>query len=181
MAALSPQQIGTRRSPPALAHLRARHLFFPSPLLCPVPSSDRRRRRPRAPGANRPLVLDNLTISRLYCPLPSSEMAGLNDAAQFALCVAIGTSQLLKPLLEFVAGVDPPSPALNSAVAVVTVALPLTYLTGVLLLQLQVARVPAGRFAGLACVMVSALLALLAVPLAVFWLLTPPPPPRGGL
>ena len=107
-------------------------------------------------------------------------MADLNDAAQLALCVALGVSYIIKPVLEFLAGAgaNPPSPLLHAALAVVLVALPFSYLVGILLqLQLAPARAlppapaPARRFACLACTMVSALLITLSVPLVALWLL----------
>ncbi|KXG19543.1 hypothetical protein SORBI_3010G075200 [Sorghum bicolor] len=58
-------------------------------------------------------------------------MADLNDAAQFALCVALGISYILKPLLDFVDGATKPlSPVLEFAVAVLIATLPLAYLMG---------------------------------------------------
>ncbi|OEL28071.1 hypothetical protein BAE44_0010909 [Dichanthelium oligosanthes] len=120
-------------------------------------------------------------------------MADPNDAAQFALCVALGLSYILKPLLEFLVhqGGTPLSPALHAAVAVVLVALPFAYLLSIVLLQLRVAPAqalpqppaPARRFACLACTMVSALLVVLAVPLIAFWFLAGGGGslPRGGL
>ena len=114
-------------------------------------------------------------------------MADLNDAAQFSLCVALGISYILKPLLDFLDGANKPlSPVLEFAVAVLIATLPLAYLMGILLLQLQVApgapapAVPpapqgaARRLACFACTLVSAVLAVLAVALIAFWFLTPP-------
>ncbi|KXG19544.1 uncharacterized protein LOC110430878 isoform X2 [Sorghum bicolor] len=111
-------------------------------------------------------------------------MADLNDAAQFALCVALGISYILKPLLDFVDGATKPlSPVLEFAVAVLIATLPLAYLMGILLLQLQVAPGapaapgPARRLACFACTVVSAVLAVLAVALIAFWFLTGGSPP----
>ena len=112
-------------------------------------------------------------------------MADLNDAAQFALCVALGISYILKPLLDFLDdGANKPlSPVLEFAVAVLIPTLPLAYLMGILLLQLQAApAVPpapgaARRLACFACTVVSAVLALLAVALIAFWFLTGGSPP----
>ncbi|KAF8697924.1 hypothetical protein HU200_035421 [Digitaria exilis] len=114
-------------------------------------------------------------------------MADLNEAAQFALCVAVGVSYIIKPVLEYLAGAGPPSPLLDAALAVVLVALPFTYLVGILLLQLRLAPAqampplpaPARQFACLACTMVSALLVTLAVPLVAWWLLAGGSPPGG--
>jgi len=120
-------------------------------------------------------------------------MADLNDAPRFALCVALGISLIIKPLLECLDGADPPpGPALHAAVALVLVLLPFAYLASIVLLQLRVApRAPAlplppdpaqqaaGRFACLACTMVSAMLVVLAVPLVAFWLLAGAAQPRG--
>ncbi|CAN6202192.1 unnamed protein product [Urochloa humidicola] len=109
-------------------------------------------------------------------------MAELNDAPRFALCVALGISYIIKPLLEFVHGAAPLSPTLHAAVAVLLVALPFAYLTSIVLLQLRLAPpAPARRFACLACTMVAALLVVLAVPLIAFWLLIGGSPPRGAL
>ena len=117
-------------------------------------------------------------------------MADLNDAAQFALCVALGISYILKPLLDFLDGANKPlSPVLEFAVAVLIATLPLAYLMGILLLQLQVApgapgpAVPpapqgaARRLACFACTLVSAVLAVLSVALIAFWFLTGGSPP----
>ncbi|PAN25310.1 hypothetical protein PAHAL_4G291600 [Panicum hallii] len=98
-------------------------------------------------------------------------MADLNDAPRFALCVALGISLIIKPLLESLEGATPPSPALHAAVAVVLVLLPFAYLASIVLLQLRLAPqtpAPARRFACLACTMASALLVVLAVPLVAF-------------
>jgi len=105
-------------------------------------------------------------------------MADLNDAAQFALCVALGISYILKPLLDFVDGATKPlSPVIEFAVAVLIATLPLAYLMGILLLQLQVAPGAARRLACFACTVVSAVLAVLAVALIAFWFLTGGSPP----
>ncbi|CAD6339930.1 unnamed protein product [Miscanthus lutarioriparius] len=112
-------------------------------------------------------------------------MADLNAAPQFALCVALGISNILKPLLDFLDdGANKPlSPVLEFAVAVLIPTLPLAYLMGILLLQLQAApAVPpapgaARRLACFACTVVSAVLALLAVALIAFWFLTGGSPP----
>ena len=118
-------------------------------------------------------------------------MADLNDAPRFALCVALGISLIIKPLLESLDGADPPpSPAIHAAVAVVLALLPFAYLASIVLLQLRLAPpappfppppapVHAGRFACPACTMASALLVVLAVPLVAFWLLAGGAPPRG--
>ncbi|CAL5046592.1 unnamed protein product [Urochloa decumbens] len=110
-------------------------------------------------------------------------MAELNDAPRFALCVALGISYIIKPLLEFLRGAAPPSPAIDAAVAILLVALPFAYLVSIVLLQLRLAPplpAPARQFACLACTMVAALLVVLAVPLVALWLLAGGPPPRGG-
>ncbi|CAL5044016.1 unnamed protein product [Urochloa decumbens] len=111
-------------------------------------------------------------------------MAELNDAPRFALCVALGISYIIKPLLEFLRGAAPPSPAIDAAVAVLLVALPFAYLASIVLLQLRLAPpappAPARRFACLACTTVAAVLVVLAVPLLAFWLLIGGSPPRGG-
>ncbi|XP_066378445.1 uncharacterized protein [Miscanthus floridulus] len=115
-------------------------------------------------------------------------MADLNAGPQFALCVALGISNILKPLLDFLDdGANKPlSPVLEFAVAVLIPTLPLAYLMGILLLQLQVApaapAVPpapgaARRLSCFACTLVSAVLALLAVALIAFWFLTGGSPP----
>ena len=118
-------------------------------------------------------------------------MADLNDAPRFALCVALGISLIIKPLLECLDGADPPpGPALHAAVALVLVLLPFAYLASIVLLQLRLAPpappfppppapAHARRFACLACTMVSALLGVLAVPLIAFWLLAGAAQPRG--
>ncbi|KAG2610146.1 uncharacterized protein LOC120702923 [Panicum virgatum] len=102
-------------------------------------------------------------------------MADLNDAPRFALCVALGVSLIIKPLLESLRGADPPpGSAVHAAVAVVLVLLPFAYLASIVLLQLRLAppdpAQQARRFACLACTLVSALLVVLAVPLVAFWL-----------
>jgi predicted PurR-regulated permease PerM len=118
-------------------------------------------------------------------------MADLNAAPQFALCVALGISYILKPLLDFLddGANKPRSPVLELAVAVLIATLPLAYLMGILLLQLQVApgapapaAVPpapgeARRLACFACTVVSAVLAVLTVALIAFWFLTGGSPP----
>ncbi|TKW19683.1 hypothetical protein SEVIR_4G036300v4 [Setaria viridis] len=116
-------------------------------------------------------------------------MAELNDAPRFALCVALGVSYIIKPLLEFLEGATPLGPVLHAAVGVVLVALPFAYLMSIVLLQLRLAPVqalppdpaPARRFACLACTMVAAVLVVLAVPLIALWFLAGGWPPRGGL
>lgn len=50
-------------------------------------------------------------------------MANLKDAVQFALCVAMGIVYILKPLLDFLDGVQPLSPVLEAAVALLTISL----------------------------------------------------------
>jgi len=71
-----------------------------------------------------------------------------------------------------------------------TLTLPFAYLASIVLLQLRLAPpappfppppapVHAGRFACLACTMVSAMLVVLAVPLVAFWLLAGAAQPRG--
>lgn len=106
-------------------------------------------------------------------------MANLKDAVQFALCVAMGIVYILKPLLDFLDGVQPLSPVLEAAVALLTISLLPLYLIFIIVMQLLVAPAPAvlaapgaaRTFACYVCIMVSAFLAVLALALVALMFL----------
>ncbi|KAK3131865.1 hypothetical protein QOZ80_6AG0512550 [Eleusine coracana subsp. coracana] len=111
----------------------------------------------------------------------------LPAAAKFAITVAVGCACILEPILTFINGINPRSPVLDAAVAVVLVVLPAIYLMGVILMYVQVTPQAAApqpgalrRFADLAC----ALAFLLLLALAAFLFLAMAgsfSPPSGGL